>query len=532
MKKTAHIITLILLPLAFASSCEKFSRVIYLNQSGMIASSDMKVTSITPLVAKPGDEVTVTGINLGGETELKVGDQAITWTSSTGTTAKFIMPMTPRPGAFEIKVGRYKDPTGVVLPAAKYMLSDSADDEWPIYMAAPDQICSPTAFRDAAGAKQMGTKNCDGVASPVRDCKIDGDGDCRVDGTHYKAADVANLVPGNIKSGVTIAGQEGSVTAAPAAPDAWDLRAGVTVGSVTGKLKVNCRNRANLTLQDMDTGRRIANVDVDNGVFTTETDHGLLNGQAVRFQYAQSDLAADPSFNNRTTYYVTDQDTKSFKISSTPSPLTAITTSGVGAASEITVHKWNDGTADVWDTIDDFNVSISGNLGTVVSGWSDNDCGGVESVAGDGNVWKDVTTSDGTTESSCASTTSNCTMKDKITGLWWSKMQSTGTGVSWWQAVNACQSLNHNGQTGWRLPTQKELMDAYNHGIRSAASDTWTSGSNTYWITESQMYGPFWSASSNSISSLTNEAWIVKLATGYTIKTVKSFPNSVVCVRP
>jgi hypothetical protein len=111
-------------------------------------------------------------------------------------------------------------------------------------------------------------------------------------------------------------------------------------------------------------------------------------------------------------------------------------------------------------------------------------------------------------------------MQDKITGLWWSKQQ---TNAAWWQAVSGCQSLNHNGQTGWRLPTQKELMDAYNHGIRSAAA--------TNWITEAAMADDyFWSAS--SVSASTAYAWSVYLADGYTYGTNKYGTSQVVvCVR-
>jgi hypothetical protein len=154
----------------------------------------------------------------------------------------------------------------------------------------------------------------------------------------------------------------------------------------------------------------------------------------------------------------------------------------------------------------------------------------VETTAGDANVWKDVTTTNGTTASTCAATPVNCTMQDKITGLWWSKQQ---TATFWDTAWSTClTTLNgttygtnsvpgYNGQTGWRLPTQKELMDAYNHGIRSAASNNW--------ITEGNMINTFWSGSSVSYS--TNYAWYVNLAKGSTSHASKDYPSQVVCVR-
>jgi hypothetical protein len=109
-------------------------------------------------------------------------------------------------------------------------------------------------------------------------------------------------------------------------------------------------------------------------------------------------------------------------------------------------------------------------------------------------------------------------MQDKITGLSWSKLQ---TSAIWNVAWSNCQSLNYSGQTGWRLPTQKELMEAYTHGIRSAA--------RTNWMTEANMNNGFWSGSSMSLG--TTNAWYVNLANGSTSLNLKGTPNQVVCVR-
>lgn len=238
------------------------------------------------------------------------------------------------------------------------------------------------------------------------------------DGTRVVAAGDPDIAASNIKDQVNIFGITGDVTS----PNAWDLRAGVTVGSVTGKLKVNCRNRAN----------------------------GDVSGDSV---------------------------------------------------------------VDIWDTIDDYLGVPPTNV------WGNNtDCGGVEAAAGDDNVWKDVTTTSAGAASNCATDGTRCTMQDKITGLWWSKLQANAT---WNEAWSNCQSLNHNGQTGWRLPTQKELMEAYTHGIRSAASANW--------MTEAHMTNYFWSGS--SVSDDTSLAWIVSLAYGHTATNLKDDSDQVVCVR-
>ncbi len=275
------------------------------------------------------------------------------------------------------------------------------------------------------------------------------------DGARYTGSGDADIVDTNIKSAVDIFGTTGNVTAG-ASPNAWDLRAGVTVGSVTGKLKVNCRNRVRSAVYNYD---------------------GAIG---------------------------------------------SIGTSGVSSGTAI----------DIWDTIDDYNNNASGLPPSIVTAWGNNtDCGGVDDPSlstDDDNVWKDVTTTSGGAASNCATDAARCTMQDKITGLWWTKTQSN---VTWDAAWSNCQNLSYNGQTGWRLPTQKELMEAYGHGIRSAVSASW--------ITQSGVNNWFWSGSSNSSSS--SNAWGVNLSNGYTLNTSitcgvnayvsKSSTNWYVCVR-
>jgi hypothetical protein len=279
-----------------------------------------------------------------------------------------------------------------------------------------------------------------GSTSSVEVCTRDGQVGCLTTAA-FKAADVSNISAGNIKSGVTIAGQLGDYTGI--APDPWDVRVGKTVNGVAGKLKVNCRNRINSEVYNYDG---------------------------------------------------------------------AIGSIGQGG------HTASSTDFDIWDTIDD----SMGNPPSVVSGWESNDCSGVDTAelsTDDDKVWKDVTTTNGTTASTCTATPANCTMQDKITGLSWSKLQAS---AAWNTAWSHCQSLNYNGQTGWRLPTQKELMEAYTHGIRTVP--------NTSWISfEDMTNGPFWSGSSHSYE--TGEAWYVYLSYGGGVVDGKFYTGQVVCVR-
>ena len=177
-----------------------------------------------------------------------------------------------------------------------------------------------------------------------------------------------------------------------------------------------------------------------------------------------------------------------------------------------------DGTAfDIWDTIDDYNGGAGTGLpGDIVTAWGSNtDCGGLGTAADD-NVWTDVTTA-GTGDASCAGSPERCTMQDKITGLWWSKQQSSS---AWDVALSTCDSLDFNGYTDWRLPTHKELMEGYSHGIRSAASANWVPDSWDY----------FWSSSSVSLNTV--YAWPQSLMYGTSGNYTKDNSFNVVCVRP
>jgi hypothetical protein len=150
---------------------------------GGATSSAVKVTSIKPLVAKPGQEVTVTGTNLTNDAELRIGEQVVSWASADGTTAKFLMPVTSRAGAFAITVRRKDQSDGSVDAGAKFLLSDSADDALPIFMARPEEICAPQAFRDADGVLQMGLKDCINGALPQ--CASPGQQSCVATGTYF-----------------------------------------------------------------------------------------------------------------------------------------------------------------------------------------------------------------------------------------------------------------------------------------------------------------------------------------------------------
>jgi hypothetical protein len=623
---------------------------------GGAISSEVKVTSIKPLVAKPGQEIVVGGVNLTSDVKLRIGDQNVPWRSTDGTTATFLMPITPRSGAFKITVGRNGDQPGVIEAAARFMLSDSSDDAVPIYMAKPEDICAPNAFRDGDGVLQIGVKNCDGTALP--DCSGDGQTGC-VANMDYPSATAAGL-QAKIIAGNTVAGVNGSVTLPPVGlvyigtafgvggtgsvgtltvpapsnviatapyygnPDSpltpslpdkgtWNLEnpfpgagyyLGVTnipspstivsgtlvagqPGSVTAESHSNCTSdgatncvttsafksadSSLVTAGNIKSGVTIAGQTGDYpsvsfplpGADTTpDLDTATFDAKvksAANFEYWNAYGTRQIGSGDANITAANIKNTVSiFGLAGTYSgpaidawDLRAGTTVGsvtgklkVNCRNAIMSDRYNyDGTIasisssavvtgaslDPWDTIDDANGT---NLGFVTlfptanlpRPWTiDHFCGGVEQTVGDDKVWKDVTTTgDGVTASSCATTTAHCTLKDKISGLHWSKNQSSVNQKSWMQALNICDQLNHNGFSDWRLPTQKELMDAYVHGIRSATQ--------TNWFTDSEMQNSVLSASSSSYNG--SEYLYVNLRNGGTGSYAKSTGlHMVFCVR-
>ena len=85
---------------------------------------------------------------------------------------------------------------------------------------------------------------------------------------------------------------------------------------------------------------------------------------------------------------------------------------------------------------------------------------------------------------------------------------TTPVTYAWNAAVQTCNSSTYGGYAAgsWRLPTQKELMSLYEHGIVSLAGASF--------MTLANMRNYYWSSS--TASSSTTNAWSVYLANGYT----------------
>ncbi|MBM4253942.1 MAG: DUF1566 domain-containing protein [Deltaproteobacteria bacterium] len=168
-------------------------------------------------------------------------------------------------------------------------------------------------------------------------------------------------------------------------------------------------------------------------------------------------------------------------------------------------------TYEYWDTIE------YGPPGNKVRAWSSD-------VVCDSSEWEDVTTTNGGgTATTCATSPESCQYKDKITNLVTTKVISTA--FAWNTALSTCAGSTYGGFAAgtWRLPTQKELMSMYEHGITSICLKS------VDFMMLAKMQTDFWSSSTNS--NFTTYAWYVYLAYGYTLHYYQANTNFLVCVR-
>lgn len=122
------------------------------------------------------------------------------------------------------------------------------------------------------------------------------------------------------------------------------------------------------------------------------------------------------------------------------------------------------------------------------------------------------------------------TVTDNLTGLIWLQNADRGGAMSWAAAVSYCNSLAEDGTVltdgsvagDWRLPNEKELLSLVDFSQDSPALPA----GNPFTAVQTLTY---WSSTTNA--SLSNNAWGIYMASGYTLFTVKTNTNYVWPVR-
>lgn len=173
-------------------------------------------------------------------------------------------------------------------------------------------------------------------------------------------------------------------------------------------------------------------------------------------------------------------------------------TTGTSANTSITV-------ADIYDTIDDGN-----NTGIFPIA---NPTGWAQST---GANWVMDTANDSNSNGLCDGAEA-CVFKDRLSGLMWAK--DDGMTYTWETAITQCENLTYGTYTDWRVPSQKEMMQAYTNGIwKMNATDKLNLSEINYWT-----------ATTSSIAT-TNGAYTA-LNTGIVEYQSKASSIRAICVR-
>lgn len=382
----------------------------------------MSLTAIKPLLAGKGETVTLRGKYLTAKAKVSVGGlQAEIIPDSPEGVLRFKMPELP----FGLKTVTVADAGS---KATAQVVSRSLKLDYPISSLSPEKVCQGITYYDISGVLQLGRRVCD--LKPCQDdgqvncvatdshpavtrgavpyerilvgtkflgeegkfpvCSSNGQQKCAV-GAEFEAVPKELLTKSNILNGVTI----GSTTGEAGKVDPKDLRAGVTVAGVTGRLKTSCRNGANLK------------------VYNYKYNHGSI---------------------------------------------------GFDIFDRITDNAQPD---NYGDNSDDFRC--------------------------DANNWTDVTAKVIPAEADgCQgnATGKECVFRDDFSRVRW-HFTTAGPNYNFDDAFIFCKGLKHAGGN-WRLPSQKELMQAYINGVSTltAKYPKLIYANDTYWSDTTFLYPP------------------------------------------
>ncbi|MBC7533018.1 MAG: DUF1566 domain-containing protein, partial [Oligoflexus sp.] len=358
-------------------------------------------------------------------------------------------------------------------------------------------------FPSVANVRTIDT--VDGAAGTLNDCSSNGTTGCVTTAT-YQSADLTNLSAGNIKRGVSLAGTTGNfpsatspllrysdsgATTTTAGSDITDLTSFITQLTTDGSfeywsssgIRMTGSGDSDLTAANVKSPVALENVSItgsytgaasnctadgQTGCTTTSTfksvDTSALSVWDIRKGKSAGGIAGSIAF------YKNMANTTLFD-----------RTTGTGSAAGL----------DAYDTIDDYN-----NNGAFPT---QNNTGWDQAT---GANWTQVVAS--------------TVYKDNITGLVWLADQAST--FTWDNAITQCENSTAGSRTDWRLPTQKEWMQAYTDGIWSQKT-TMSLASYYYW-------------SASTLSDDTTKAWIVYPNYGYTLNYNKTLAFRVACVAP
>lgn len=108
--------------------------------------------------------------------------------------------------------------------------------------------------------------------------------------------------------------------------------------------------------------------------------------------------------------------------------------------------------------------------------------------------------------------------KDRLTNLNWSVNLGS---LNWSQAIDACAHFTAFGG-GWRLPTQKEWLEAYADGFR------YLMGTANF---HSNGNSVFWTSTTRAAGNYADQAWAMGPLNGLSREQPKTNGYATVCVK-
>ena len=529
------------------------------------ALAPLAISGRSTFVVRPGDTVQLRGQNFRSTMTLALGNTPVKDAKVlSDSSASFTVPTATSSGTMALTVDQDGTSQSVALFYSATPLA------YPVSTLSPSEVCQGTVYYDGTGTQVSGTKPC-----VVEACSATKTVAC-VANDSFPAVDKANLPVDKIRVGTIIATRSGTlgncteagdgcVAVAPfKATDTTNLASkivsGYTVAGVQGttvsESHVACTAENSIGCVTTSSFPPVATTGLANKVISTATVAGVAGNVVLPLD---TDVKMGVQYgvggNGLTGSYAGGGAAPANCDASTHTSCVASTAFPSVELAQITASAWNiragtsisgvpgqlktncrnlvnsqyfnfdesQGTLsnsghtggtllDPWDTVDDFMGWLT--TPPPEGAWStDTLC--------DSSVWEDVTTADGGSTTAPCDANGTCIYKDKISNLAVSEVLAAAS--DWPGAFQACDSSTHGGfgQGVWRLPTQKELMSLYEHGIASVASANF--------IPLADMAAGFWSASSDV--STTSQAWKVSLASGATSSTLKTDTLSVICIK-
>lgn len=168
------------------------------------------ITSVTPLVVQPGQQVTVTGKNFRPTMAVAAtglaAESQLSLTVKSETQATLVVPEGAAYGPVEYTLSQ----DGVTQ--AVTLFSNGGKTDYPIITAAVERICRGEKFYDGAGQLREGTKECaerNSSSAGLPDCTKDGEVDCRATAAQPSVT-LAAIEPNKIVAGASVAGVVGT----------------------------------------------------------------------------------------------------------------------------------------------------------------------------------------------------------------------------------------------------------------------------------------------------------------------------------